>query len=145
MSCTYQEACDIINTIALSGWNKAVASTPNTQIYFDDVDEGNTPSASITNYCRVIIRHNDGFQSSLTGPLEGKKCYTNTGVVTAQVSSKQGQGNSEARELANVIANEFRLARERVWFRNVRINEIGSYGPYVRVNLLCDFTYDEVS
>ena len=104
---------------------------------------GDAPSAPV--WARVTIRHADGFQSSLTGPLEEVKRNTNIGTLHIQVFGELGDGSTAAYDAAGAIAKAYRKSRNNpVWFRRVRINEIGTKGPYDQINVLADFSYDQV-
>lgn len=143
MSCTFNEARDHMLKVFKDVWDP----TGFPAVYPDKPEDpdngGSAPSANV--WARATIRHADGFQSSLTGPLEGLKRHTRIGVVIIQVFGKVGDGSTAAYDAAQIVANAFEKSRDNpVWFRRVRINEIGTRGPYDQINVLADFTYDDV-
>lgn len=143
MSCSFNEGRDGCLKPFKDAWDLTgfpavypdVAKTPS--------DTGDTPSTNV--WARATIRHADGFQSSLTGPLEGKKRHTNIGTVIIQVFGAQGDGSTAAYDAAQTVATAYRKAPSGpVWFRRVRINEIGTSGTYNQINVSADFSYDDV-
>lgn len=143
MPCTFSEARDYMLSVFKAAWDttgnpavyEGVARTPDT--------EGNIPDAPV--WARATIRHADGFQSSLTGPLEVFKKFENIGVVIVQVFARIGDGASAAYDAAQLVATAYRVSRNLpVWFRNVRINEIGTKGEFHQINVIADFTYETV-
>lgn len=143
MGCTFNEGRDYILGVFKSAWDVTgnPAQYPDTPQPSSTV--GDNPSANV--WARATIRHADGFQSSLTGPLEEIKRHTNIGVVIIQVFGKVGDGSVAAYDAAQLVATAYRTSRNNpVWFRRVRVNEIGSRGPYSQVNVLVDFSYDTI-
>lgn len=143
MSCTFNEARDHMLKVFKDAWDTTGFPAVYPGKAEDPDNGGDTPSANV--WARATIRHADGFQSSLTGPLEQIKRHTNIGVVIIQVFGKIGDGSVAAYEAAQLVATAYRTSRDNpVWFRRVRINEIGSRGPYSQVNVLVDFSYDTI-
>lgn len=113
----------------------------------DDADaEGNFTPPSAPLWARATIIHADGFQASLTGPLEEKKRHTRLGTVIIQVfGGPRGTGSTAAYDAAQDVMTAYEKARGLdVWFRRVRINEVRTRGPHVQVNVKADFSYDDV-
>lgn len=143
MSCTPNQAKDQILKVFKDAWD--VLGHP--AVYSDTANPadpgGSAPSASV--WARATIRHVDGFQSSLTGPTEGKKRFTNVGTVFIQIFVSPGQGDTVAYDAAEVVASAYRNSRDiDVWFTRVRINEVGARGSFEQVNVLINFSYDSV-
>ena len=143
MSCSFNEARDHMLKVFKDAWDP----TGFPAIYPKKANEpdtgGDTPSANV--WARATIRHADGFQASLTGPLEELKRHRRIGVVTIQVFGKVGDGSTAAYDAAQIVANAFEKSRDiPVWFRRVRINEIGTRGAFDQINVLANFTYDDV-
>lgn len=143
MSCTFNDGRDSILKVFKDAWDilgyparyPDTAESPN--------DNGDAPSATI--WARATIRHADGFQSSLTGPLEQLKRHTNIGTVIIQVFGPLGDGSTAAYDAAQIVATAYRKSSgSPVWFRRVRINEIGTRGAFTQINVLADFSYDDV-
>lgn len=143
MSCTFNDARDHMLKVFKDAWDL----TGYPAIYPDKAENpdngGDTPSANV--WARATIRHADGFQSSLTGPLEVLKRHSNIGVVIIQVFGSIGDGSTAAYDAAQTVVTAFRKSRGiPVWFSRVRINEIGTRGPFNQINVLADFSYDDV-
>lgn len=143
MSCSVNEARDYILGVFKAAWD----ATGFPAIYPDTASDpnngGSTPSASV--WARATIRHADGFQSSLTGPLEQLKRHTRVGVVIIQIFAEVGNGSTAAYDAAQIVLNAFEKSRDiPVWFRRVRLIEQGTQGPYKQINVQADFTYDDV-
>lgn len=144
MSCTFNEGRDNILKVFKDAWDILGHPAVYTDVAKETPDDmGDAPSATI--WARATIRHADGFQSSLTGPLEGKKRHTNIGTVTIQVFGPLGDGSTAAYDAAQTVATAYRKASGNpVWFRRVRINEIGTRGAFSQINVLANFSYDDV-
>ncbi len=143
MSCTFAEARDYMLAVFKTAWDatgspavyEGVAEAPDVT---DDI-----PTTPL--WARATVRHASGFQSSLTGPLEQYKRFSNIGVVIVQVFGKLGDGGVAAYGAAQLVATAYRNSRGiPVWFRNVRINEIGTRSGYQQINVLIEFEYDSV-
>src|SRR5690606_24242509 len=138
MSCNPNQAKDQILTVLKTVWD--TLHTPPEDPYelkYDDLNkEAVGTDAGNSIWGRVTIRHGDAFQSSLTGPLEEVKRWTNLGAVTVQVFAPSGDGMVKAYDACQKIAQAFRKSRGiQVWFRRVRVNEAGEHGPYQQVNV----------
>lgn len=143
MSCSFNEARDSMLKVFKDAWDPTGYPVVYPKTAGAETDDGDTPSANV--WARATIRHADGFQSSLTGPLEGVKRHSRVGIVIIQVFAKIGDGSTAAYDAAQIVANAFEKSRDiPVWFRRVRINEIGARGAYDQINVLADFTYDDV-
>lgn len=143
MSCTFNEARDHILKVFKDVWDPLGYPALYTGTAENGGTEGDTPSTNV--WARATIRHADGFQSSLTGPLEVLKRHTRIGTVIVQVFAKAGDGGTAAYDAAQTVANAFEKSKDiSVWFRRVRINEIGVRGEYEQVNVLANFQYDDV-
>ena len=143
MGCTFNEARDHMLKVFKDAWD-----TTGSPAVYEGVSEapdvtGDIPTTPL--WARATVRHASGFQSSLTGPLEQCKRFSNIGVVIIQVFGKLGDGGVAAYEAAQLVATAYRTSRGiPVWFRNVRINEIGTRSGYQQINVLIEFEYDSV-
>lgn len=139
MTATYAQAVDDILGLFKVAWD----TTGYTAIYTNVA--GDTPDDEEDPWARVTIQHTDGGQGSLTGGL-GTTRWTRFGILTVQLFVPSGEGLSEAHTLGKLVTDAFEgvSTTNGVWFRNVRINEIGPDGEWYQVNVLVDFTYDEV-
>lgn len=91
-------------------------------------------------WARVTLRHENGEQASLTGGI-GTILYDNTGTLFIQVFTPIGQGSTENYDLCDMLVSAYRKANKETWFRNVRMQEVGSTGNFQQHNVLIDFTY----
>lgn len=132
---TTQEAIDAMCKVFLDVWG-----TDNPIVWSDFSAR---PATQNTPWARVILRHVDGRQSSLAGGL-GTQRYDSSGVLTAQIFTPVGRGQTECYSLATKVQNAFRDAKLDVWFRNVRLNERGASGNFNQIDVRMDFIYDEV-
>ena len=132
---TTQEAIDAMCKVFLDVWG-----TDNPIVWSDF---NARPATQNTPWARVILRHVDGRQSSLAGGL-GTQRYDSSGVLTAQIFTPVGRGQTECHSLATKVQNAFRDAKLDVWFRNVRLNERGASGSFNQIDVRMDFIYDEV-
>lgn len=132
---TPEQARDVILGIFKAAWDPRVA-------VYDDVP-GNIPTSE-TVWARATIRHATGRQSSLGGDI-GSRRFTDRGTVFVQVFAPVGDGSTACYEAAREVQNAFRDARNPdVWFRDVRMNEVGADGAFEQINVLATFSYDDV-
>jgi hypothetical protein len=138
MSVTFREARDYILKTFKDAWD--ITGYP---AVYTDVPDTVTPSNCV--WARVILRHSTGNQASLTGCANGEQRWNNQGIVFVQIFAPVGDGSSAAYDAAQIVVNAFRDAKgSEVWFRKSRINEIGNSGAFEQINVLSDFTYDEI-
>lgn len=112
-------------------------------LVFEDFDVD--LSASTAPWARVTVRHATGRQASLSNEA-GKRTFRREGTVFVQIFTPFGDGLSLSDSLANIAARAFEGKETpfHVWFRNVRLNEIGRDGHWYNVNVLADYEYDEL-
>lgn len=97
-------------------------------------------------WARAVIRHGLAVQATF---VDGsRKRFEKFGIVTIQVFTalEDGRGLIDAQGLAEVAKKAFegkQTVGTNIWFRNVRINEIGVDGPWFQMNVLAEFRYDE--
>lgn len=132
---TPEQARDIIFGVLVAAWNPAYP------VLWDDIT-GSVPNAD-TPWARAIVRHTFGRQTSLSGEVGARK-FTSSGVLFVQVFAPVGQGSTLAYQTAELVANAYRDAKLEVWFRNTRINEVGASGAFEQINVVSDFSYDNV-
>lgn len=143
MTATFEQAYDDTLDIFKAAWD-----TTGFVVDYENVapeDGVDIPPKTPTPWARASLRHATGGQTSLSGGL-GKRTYTRTGVFIVQIFVPLGENLSEAQQLAKVVVDAFdgKASPRAVWYRNVRVNEIGSDGDWFQVNVLVDFTYDEI-
>lgn len=144
---TLTEARDAILELFETRWladSPAVAGGAAPKIFFEAVpDPGQQPQTA--SWCRIQIRHTTAEQASF-GQVLGERRFRKLGIVTVQIFALMPAGNlTEAEGLAAVARSAFerRETPNHVWFRNVRINEVGVEGTHFQMNVLADFEYDE--
>ena len=102
-----------------------------------------TPPSEDIPWAKVRLQHTNGGQSSLSGE-SGSRRFSRRGIVAISIFVPVGGGQTEAYELAQMVANAYEDARLDVWFRNTRIREMGASGAFEQMDVLSDFHYDEV-
>ena len=141
MSITLNEARDEMFGILQAMWIAPTFDPAN--LRWSDV-AGDTPSLPVL-WARGTIRHATGGQASLSGPVNGCVKFERKGTLFVQVFSPVGNGLTAAYDAAQLVANAYEKPPGglTVWFRNVRINEIGTRGDFEQINVLADFIYDD--
>ena len=106
-------------------------------VRFDPPDDGA--------WARLTIQHTQGGETSLTN-ANGQRVYGHVGIVTVQVFTPSGEGQTLSDTLAMIVANAYRGTRTTggAVFRNVRTIEVGQTGAWFQVNVTADFDYTEV-
>lgn len=133
---TFNEARDIMFATFMSAWKGTGYPVVWTDVPAD------VPTSETT-WARVVLRHADGGQGSLAGDT-GVKRWKRAGTLFVQVFAPVGGGSSAGYNAAEAVVNAFQAAKDCVWYRNIRMNEIGASGAFEQINVLVDFTYDEV-
>lgn len=136
MSLTYAQANDEILVLL-----KAVWDPTGYKLFYEDIrDEKDT---DLSPWASVIVRHAAGKQDTLGGT--GNRSFLRLGVCIITINTPSGSGLSEAYPLAKVVSDAYEgvSSPNGVWFRNVRINELGRNGTFYQTNVLIDFEYTE--
>lgn len=129
------EARDAILTLFRVAW-LADATSQNVPLYYWDVT---ADAPTDDEWARVTVRHLTGGNAAI-----GNKLFERTGVVTVQIFTQFGTGNVLSDELAQIAVNAFDgQSTGAVWFRNVRVTEIGQDGQWFNVNVYAEFEYTE--
>lgn len=132
----FEQATDEILTILKDAWDET-----GYPMYHEDLqtvrETSNSPWAT------SVIRHASSRQATLGGI--GQRSFLRVGVLIVSVFIQRGNGLSEAYQLAKLVAEAFegKSSPNGVWFRNVRVNEIGPDGTFFQTNILIDFEYHE--
>ncbi|AEX56100.1 minor tail protein [Burkholderia phage vB_BceS_KL1] len=151
MTTTHSEARNEINALFNTAWNANAGAlagyVPN--IEWQGKQPRETPDSS-KYWARVSIQTVLEEQTTLS-TCEGKpgqKRYTASGLVFVQLfCPKSIVGSFEiGGKLAEVAKKAFRgkTTPGKVWFRNVRINELDPEDLYYRYNVVTEFEYDEL-
>lgn len=138
----YIQARDVIYKVFKDAWD--LLGTPPGSYPAIYPDLPGEPPTSETVWARVTIRHADGKQASLAGE-NGARRWNRVGVLFIQVFAPVGDGLTAAYTAAQAVGDAYQAARGLdVWFRNIRVNEVGASGAFEQVNVLVDFSYDDV-
>jgi len=136
MIVTEQDAVDQMLALFHTMWSQLghPAHYPNTK--FELPDESRT-------WARIVVQHAVARQSSLTGGL-GKSKYKSAGTLFIQLFTPVNVGADYA--LCNQVTSVYVKAVTEgcIWFKNVRINEIGQDGAFYQTNVVVDFSYEMV-
>lgn len=140
MTATYEQAQDDVFGAVKAVWD----GTGNVMLY-PGVSNYLVPPTTAAPWARAKIVHGGGLQGSLTDS-SGKRRWTRLATLTIQIFVPRGQGLSPAYRLAKILGDglEGKATPRQVWFRNVRLTEVGPDGEFYQLNLLADFTYDEI-
>jgi len=120
---------------------KAVWDPTGYKFFYEDIRD--QKETDMSPWATVVVRHAAGQQDSLGG--RGNRSFLRLGVLIITINTPSGSGLSEAYALAKVVADAYEGASSPngVWFRNVRINELGRDGTFYQTNVLVDFEYTE--
>lgn len=140
MSFTVEEAVDTIFGHFKEQWEQQ-SNAP--VILYDDF--GQELPGTDTPWVRIQLRHNTGGQETL-GPPEQQK-FEREGVITVQVFTPLGDGRLKSDRLSQnaLRAFEGKVAKkgtDEVWFRRVRMTEVGRSDAWYQVNVTAEFEYD---
>lgn len=137
MSLTFEQANDDIQKMITSAW-----STTGYPMFYESVqgerDEQTEP------FIRIWVRHTFGGQRTLGG--QGSRIFERRGFVRIEVYSRITNGLQESYQLAKVASDAYegRSSDNGVWFRRVRISEMGKDGIFNRTDVIVDFEYHEM-
>ena len=97
-------------------------------------------------WVRLTLQHTTGRQVSFGAP--GSRRFERRGLIMLQVfvPTQSGQGLSEVETLATIALNswEGKASPNGVWFRELRVEDVGEDGPWWNTNVMGSFVYDEV-
>lgn len=138
MSATYAEAYDEILALFKTAWDTTGYSAHYTNV-------GSEIPTTTVPWARAQVQLLDGFQSSLSG-ANAQIRWERQGIFTTQIFVPVGNGLLIGHSLSKTVTDAFEgvTTASGVWFRNARVNEIGPDGDWFQINVLVDFTYDEV-
>ena len=138
MSATFEQAYEDLCELVRAAWEPTeyTADWPNVAGYVPPEDEP---------WIRVSVRHAFGGQASLANHRSRRR-WGREGTLWVQLFTPAGTGLLEAYRHAKIIMDALEGAdtEHHVWTRNVRVNEVGKSGAFNQLNILADFTYDEV-
>ncbi len=135
---TYNDGRDLILQPLHDAWQAADYGP----ILYTDVG-GKVPDSNVV-WARAILRHVSGGQASLAC-FDGKSRWANQGTLFVQVFGPIGDGSTAAYDAAQLVASAYKGKRSGgVWFRNPRINEVGTTGDFEQINFMTEFNYDQI-
>lgn len=143
-------ARDEIQALFLTAWNAAAAAAnggtlPKVYWQWVEVRDSDKPKGSEA-WARVTVLHNEGGQATFGTP--GNRVFEREGIVTVQVFTPQklDQGGTRLEALGVIARNAFegKATAGDVWFRNVRLQEASPDEPWWQLNVLAEFSYDEL-
>ena len=136
MPATFQQANTEILTVFKTAWD-----TTGWVAIYENV-AGEIPDSEP--WARVAVRHVTGQQATLTDRT-GLTRYDREGTIAVQIFVPTGEGLTRSYQLSKIVADAYegQATPSNVWFRDVRINEIGPDGSWFQTNVLIDFMYDE--
>jgi hypothetical protein len=146
MNMTYRGAKDEMFAALKTLWDAetpAVYGGAIPTIFWDGVPPAQ-PVATAS-WAFVTLRHVAGSQVSLSDPA-GLRRFEKNGIITVSVFSPLIKGLALGEKLAEIAKKSFegKSTPGGVWFKNVRIVEVGPDGPWFMWNVLAEFRYDEL-
>lgn len=140
MSLTYAQARDEMTRQVHTAWRTA---NPTYEMVFDDRPT-NTPRSKDLPWARLTIQHNQGGQAAMANPI-GQKLFHRDGLLTVQIFTPAGAGLQQSDVLAKVVSDalEGKATPGGVWFRQVRLKEVGPDGAFFQLNVTANFEYSE--
>lgn len=136
MSLTYKQANDDILALLKAAWD-----TTGHKMFWEGVrDQRETDQLP---WATVVVRHATGQQDTLGGI--GNRQFVRLGTMVVSIYTPSSSGLSEGYNLAKVVADAYEgvSSPNGVWFRNVRVNELGREGTFFQTNVVVDFEYYE--
>jgi Bacteriophage related domain of unknown function len=134
---TFDEARDIILGVFKAAWDP----TGFPAIW---TDVPGSPPTNETVWSRITIRHATGNQASLAG-ADSTRRWNRTGMVYVQVFAPIGDGSKAGYNASQLVVNALQASRHSdIWFKDVRMNEVGVSGAFEQFNVLATFSYDDV-
>ena len=147
----FDQARNEINSLFLTAWNLYSAAIVSyiPEIRWQGVQYRDLPDGS---KFWVRVSKQTVFEEQTTLSVcegaPGQKRYTASGLVFVQIFCPKSntQAFELGQELAKIARNAFRgkTTPGKIWFRNVRINELNPEELYERFNVVTEFEYDEL-
>lgn len=147
MTATYPQAIDemygLFNTAWAAGAPAIVGYLP--EIRWQGVEKEGSPETK-KYWCRVSSQ--SVLERQITFRNGTDKRYQTDGLLFVQVFAPMSDAKAmeNLRALAVVARNAFRgkTTSSMIWFRNVRINELGPDNKAYRCNVVAEYQYDEI-
>lgn len=152
MTTVYPQAVEEINRLFTVAWNAnspaAVGLAEAPEIRYNNLVYANPPPKT-KYWCRISTQVISEEQATLSNCVvaPGQKHYQVEGLVFVQIFAPMvADASSKLRLLAVVARNAFRGKEGvgRIWFRNVRINELKPEESFYRTNIVGEFEFNEI-
>lgn len=144
---TFETARDECQGLFATSWaalSPAAVGGSAPRIEWQGVDALSPPPANLA-FARHFVRHGPSRQT--TFGTSGNRRFTRVGLVTVQVYTPlaNGGGLSLCEKLGIIARNTYEGVgtASGLWFRNVRLQEVGPSGPHYQFSLTAEFQYDE--
>jgi hypothetical protein len=113
-------------------------------VYYEGIGRPDRPDP-VRPWAQTSLRHAAGSQATLSDDT-GRRRFQKVGIVAISIFAPLAKGLELGELLAEIAkaAFEGRSTPGGVWFRNVRILEVGIDGPWFQWNVLAEFRYDEL-
>jgi len=136
------EVVDALLGFVKTTWEANAGTAP---LYYDNMDAERPDVPSL--FGRAIVRHNFGERASLGSAGSNSKVNRRYGDLYVQIFIPQGDGQYQARTLADAVsfALEDADASIGVRLRDTQINELGADGTYWQINVVTSYSYDRIS
>lgn len=151
MTIEYNDAIDEMFALFNAYWN---ANTSAIAGYIPEVrwigNETDTKPNGSKHWARVSTQNLTEVQATLSNcvGIEGQKHYEANGLIFVQLFAPKQVDNSfeECRKLAQIAKKAFRgkTTPGKIWFRNVRINELAPDNLFYRINVVGEYEFDEL-
>lgn len=138
---TFVAARDEILTMFKTAWDAQAAPIP--KVVWGDVESD--PPKDGAPWVRVQVLHQLSGQATLGEG--GSRRFRREGLVVARIHTKAGDGLVGSDFYSKLVVDAYEgktSASGSVWFRNVRLNELGQDGDWHVSTVMADFEYDEV-
>ncbi len=137
MSLTFAQANDDILTLLKNAWDPT-----GHKLFYEAVRDER--EADNSPWAFVVVRHAVGQQDTLGGT--GNRSFIRFGAVIVTINTPSTNGLQDSYQLAKVVADAYEgvSSPNGVWFRNVRITELGREGTFFQMQVAADFEYYEV-
>lgn len=142
MSLTRKQAIDEILALFKTAWD---TTGHGARVKYDNVGKTSVPPTGQNPWCRVILRHTNSAQASLSGDA-GTRRFQRNGILTIQVFEPIGKGLSGSTDLPKIVQDAYEGVETTsgIWFRDVTLKEIGRDGDFYQTNVVAIFEYDEI-
>lgn len=148
MTTTYKGAIAEVFAAITAGWTASSAIVDYVpEIKFPGIGSGQVPDPS-----KYWVRIST--QSVLCGQktlgesyvIQGSRRYENVSLVFAQLfAPKRMDSQTKIDSLAMLMQSIFRKSTANVTFRNARIKEIPAENGCLRINVIAEYEFDEIS